>query len=174
MTDSIGLPMFQLVYVSDVAPAAALTMQATLRDILLVSHRLNGEGGITGLLLCNGAWFVQILEGEESQVRACYARIERDARHISPTVRLLRPVEEREYSRWSMCGVTLSPLEDDLLGAPDIGLNVRQAASGALTQLLHRVAERHGAELDALHAELGAEVASMRDWAIGGGPPRWA
>jgi hypothetical protein len=174
MTDSPAAPIFQLVYVSDVSPVAALTLQATMREILLVSHRLNGQDQITGLLLSNGVWFIQMLEGEEPLVRNCYARIERDARHLAPTVRLLRPVETRQFSRWSMCGVTLSPLEDDLLGAADIGLNVRQAPSGALVQLLRRVAERHSVELDALHADLGAEIASMRDWAQGGGPPRWA
>ncbi len=174
MTDSNPPPLFQLVYVSDVSPVAALTLQASMREILLVSHRRNAEDAITGLLLSNGAWFIQILEGEEATVRACYARIEQDARHLAPTVRLLRPVDERQFSRWSMCGVTLSSLEDDLLGAPDIGLDVRQVSSGALTQLLRRVAERHGAELDALHTDLGAEISATRDWAQGGGPPRWA
>lgn len=174
MTDSTTPPIFQLVYVSDVSPVAALTLERTMREILLVSHRRNGADRITGLLISNGAWFVQILEGEEAVVRACYARIEADPRHVSPTVRLLRPVEERQYHRWSMCGLTLSHLEDQLLGVPDITLDIRQVASGALTALLKRTSDRYGAELDALHAELGAEIASMRDWNQGGGPPRWA
>ncbi|OYX29748.1 MAG: hypothetical protein B7Y99_12655 [Caulobacterales bacterium 32-69-10] len=174
MTDSVPAPIFQLVYVSDVSPVAALTLEATMHEILLVSHRRNGADRITGLLISNGAWFVQMLEGEENAVRACYARIEADVRHAAPTVRLLRPVAERQYSRWSMCGLTLSSLEDQLLGAPDIALDIRQMASGALTAMLKRVAHRYGAELDSLHASLGAEVAATRDWAQGGGPPRWA
>ena len=87
-------------------------------------------GGITGMLISNGVWFVQVLEGDEAAVEACYARIEKDGRHHRPTVRARKPVPQRAFSRWSMCGLTLSLLEEGLLQSPDIAFDVGQASPG--------------------------------------------
>lgn len=155
---------YQLIYVSLLAPAALLWVELAMREILLVSHRRNAADGITGMLISNGVWFVQVLEGDEAAVEACYARIEKDARHHRPTVRLRKPVPERAFSRWSMCGMTLSLLEDGLLQSPDIVFDIGQASPGALLQLMKRVADKHGLQLDAIHAELGAEISSRQGW----------
>ena len=149
--------VYRLVYVSHVVPWAMLDIEVHMRDILTVAHRLNAADRITGLLLSNGVAFVQVLEGRKQAVEDCYARIVRDPRHTQATVRLRERGEPR-FDRWSMCGLTLSALDDALLSPPDIEFDLWKASPKALVQLLAGIAERHGAELDAVHAGLRAAV----------------
>ena len=70
--------MFFLVYVS---MAQEKMSKEDLLDILAQSREANAKAGITGMLLYKDGNFMQALEGEETAVRALYARICRDPRH---------------------------------------------------------------------------------------------
>src|SRR5690349_3749595 len=52
-----------------------------LADIFRVARANNKKAGITGALLVTDNWFVQALEGDEVEVEALYARIQKDLRH---------------------------------------------------------------------------------------------
>lgn len=145
--------VFRLIYVSDIAPRAAEVLRATVEDILVVSVRNNLRRDLTGFLLCDGARFVQVLEGGRGPVEACFAAIEQDWRHERVEVRRREYVPARVFPRWSMCAVTLSAREDALLDA-DIELDLRRASAGALDQHMRGIAQRHADELDALHARM--------------------
>jgi hypothetical protein len=147
--------VFRLLYVSDVAANPASVFRATVHDILITSVRNNRRRRITGFLLCDGARFVQVLEGGRGPVEACFAVIAADGRHEQVEVRT-REHGPRAYPRWSMCAVTLSAQEDALLSAANIHLDLRRASAGALDQHMLGVAKRHARELDALHARLAA------------------
>ena len=75
----------------------------------------NKKRQVTGALLVSGEWFVQVLEGDEAEVRSLFGRIEQDPRH--DTVELLDavPEAERVFARWSMAKVAGD-------GEPDIPL----------------------------------------------------
>jgi hypothetical protein len=120
----------------------------------VVSARRNREEGITGFLLANGECFVQVLEGPDQRVTACYERILKDIRHEDIRLRLLTGIDERRLSRWSMCGLSLSDLDDTVLSPPDIGFDLGGAGAGVLLQHLEGVALRHAHRLDALHERL--------------------
>lgn len=75
---------------------------ATLAGILLDARRCNARDGITGSLVCREDLYLQLLEGPEEAVEACFARIGKDDRHLN--VRLIsRAVgRERLFPHWAM------------------------------------------------------------------------
>ena len=145
--------VYRLTYVSAVPTSAMATLAGAMQDILTVSAFNNRRDGLTGLLLCDGDIFAQVLEGDEAMVEACFRRILNDPRNIGPIVRERAAADERLFPRWSMCGVTLSPHDDALLTPAATGFDLARASAGALRQTLAGVAQRHGPQLDAEHAQ---------------------
>jgi hypothetical protein len=69
--------------------------------------RSNNKGKhITGALLVSGDWFVQVIEGEENQIKELYDKIEADARHDQIKLLEMRPTADRVFSRWAMARVS--------------------------------------------------------------------
>jgi hypothetical protein len=103
--------IFQTFYVSR---AAAPFDNAAVQSILQISRRNNARVDVTGCLLFSGRCFAQVIEGEESVVKAIAGRIARDPRHGA--LRFLFEVrrDEREYGDWSMGYLHDLNLEDDL------------------------------------------------------------
>lgn len=73
-----------------------------LNAILESSRRHNEKDGITGALLFDTLWFIQILEGEREAVSATLRRIIRDTRHDELVVMDCRPAEARLFGNWWM------------------------------------------------------------------------
>ena len=70
--------------------------------ILATARRRNPAAGVTGAMLFNEDWFVQLLEGEEAHVRATYDRIAADPRHEDVELLVQMPCESRRFPDWSM------------------------------------------------------------------------
>ena len=106
--------MFRLIYTSHslIDPDQE---RSVLGEIFTTARRRNRELGVTGALLTAPDGFAQVLEGEETTVRALYERISRDPRHERVSLLEAGPVEGRVFGRWAMARVS----ED---GAPDIRL----------------------------------------------------
>ncbi|KAA2234608.1 BLUF domain-containing protein [Salinarimonas soli] len=75
-----------------------------LREILSIARQKNVERDVTGYLIFDKHWFIQILEGDRAHVRATYERIARDPRHTQVTLLDTKPVRQRTFSQWSMGG----------------------------------------------------------------------
>jgi hypothetical protein len=73
-----------------------------LNAILDASNRNNEKAGITGALIFDTLWFVQILEGDRAIVGATLRRIMADERHDNVTVMDARPASERLFGNWWM------------------------------------------------------------------------
>jgi hypothetical protein len=73
-----------------------------LCDIHETARHLNALDGVTGLLIFDGARFLQIVEGSEEAVASLLERLRRDERHTSVEVRDERFVEARSFPDWSM------------------------------------------------------------------------
>ncbi len=73
-----------------------------LNAILDLANRNNERDGITGALLFDGAWFVQILEGDREAISAALWRIARDPRHDNVTVIETRTIRQRSFANWRM------------------------------------------------------------------------
>ena len=82
--------------------AADGKMIGALNAIMDVSNRNNERDSITGALLFDTLWFIQILEGEREAVSATLRRISGDARHDAVTIMDARPVEQRLFGTWWM------------------------------------------------------------------------
>jgi hypothetical protein len=97
--------MHYLVYVSQ---ARRPMDEAELEAILIPSRAANPALGITGLLVyryspdTDSGHFIQMLEGEESAVRALYDRIVRDPRHHTKLVLGEGEIPARMFANWSM------------------------------------------------------------------------
>jgi hypothetical protein len=146
--------IFSLLYVSTPSAAAAMSLNTTMRDILRTADANNRRDGITGFLLCDGYVFVQVLEGPETQVRACFSRICADDRNALPTVHDVTLGDRRAFPDWSMCGLNLSGQDNVLLRPGDIGFDLSQASPGALRQHLLTLSLRFGPMLLYAHAPL--------------------
>jgi hypothetical protein len=143
----------RVLYLSRLTMDAAAMLTSTVEDILIASVTRNNRDTISGFLLCDGEAFLQVIEGPATAVEACFSRILRDPRHEDIQVRI-RTEGPRLFARWSMCGLTLSDLDDSLLGVPQIDMDLWAAAPGALLQHMEGVAARYADRLDARHAAL--------------------
>lgn len=72
------------------------------------SARMNNPlEGITGVLIFNGAAFLQILEGGQSAVDDLARRLASDPRHSNMSIRDERLISERTFPDWSMAYLRL-------------------------------------------------------------------
>lgn len=112
--------LHRLIYVSQATDFAATRTDAVMVSILEASVRRNSAAGVSGVLIAYDQWFVQALEGSRTKVGEIYGVLSNDRRHHSIRLIEAKPVEQRLFGDWSMCGRTLSARDDaivQLLGA---------------------------------------------------------
>ncbi|MFQ1699748.1 BLUF domain-containing protein [Loktanella agnita] len=99
--------MIRLIYCST---AIRDVTDQELVDILRTARRNNIRNGITGMLMYHERAFLQVLEGAEEDVTACYDRIYRDPRHRGLITLDKAPASSRTFTDWSMGHVDPSAL----------------------------------------------------------------
>lgn len=107
----------QLIYRSKATP---LFRRGKLDDFVNVISRSNERQNLTGALLFDGDYFLQIIEGTLSQLEALLGRLRNDIRHTSVVVLRLDIIKERAFCGWGMSRVTLRhpTLEAALASSP--------------------------------------------------------
>lgn len=73
-----------------------------ITSILEQSRRRNEADGITGVLLYHNRHIMQVLEGEQETLDACYARIRRDPRHANVKTLSYSLAGKKQFSDWFM------------------------------------------------------------------------
>lgn len=91
--------LYHLIYVST---AVAPMSEADLLHLLCQSRAQNKRNRITGMLLYQNGHFMQVLEGEEDQVRQTFRRIERSPKHKSIDVLRAELIQHRNFPDWTM------------------------------------------------------------------------
>lgn len=81
--------------------------QAELAELVRLARGANDARAVTGILLFDGVYFLQMLEGPDQAVQAVYERIAGDGRHTH-IVRLLQDYAPRR--RFAECGMRLLDL----------------------------------------------------------------
>ncbi len=115
----------QLIYYSrNVVAGNDRAMLTNLREIVSASQRNNSRDGITGFLIFDKTWFVQILEGAQGQVSETYTRIARDPRHSSATIVDARNVAARSFPNWTMGGAMRTPEVEEVYLQHGIGSTI--------------------------------------------------
>ena len=73
-----------------------------LNNIIQSANHYNPKFNITGILLYHNEYFLQMLEGQESDLNRLFAKIEKDSRHRCLYEPLKGVMSERLFSQWSM------------------------------------------------------------------------
>lgn len=97
--------LVRLLYVSQ--PVGPITTTTTTL-ILEKSTAYNKKENITGVLCQGSDLFLQVLEGERSQVNLLYARIMSDRTHRNVELLSMEEITHRRFGQWSMALVYLS------------------------------------------------------------------
>lgn len=92
-------PIRSLVYISN---ARAGLSSDDLDVIYHASMNFNALDGVTGLLVYNGAHFMQIIEGADEAIEDLLGRLRRDPRHHDIQVFADQPVDAESFPDWSM------------------------------------------------------------------------
>ncbi len=71
-----------------------------LKDILQMSRENNTRNGLTGILLYHQGNFIQVLEGEEVDIKDTYLRILNDTRYKNVLKMIERETLERNFPDW--------------------------------------------------------------------------
>ncbi len=98
----------QLLYISSTTRPM---LRIDIESILFTARRHNLRNEITGMLIASETRFMQILEGEESNVRGTYDRICLDPRHYASVILRETETETRQFGEWSMASQFLSAAE---------------------------------------------------------------
>lgn len=70
--------------------------------ILEQARRNNERNGITGALVINESYFLQVIEGSRPIINALLQKLVNDDRHFSLSVVECHEIEQRRWSKWSM------------------------------------------------------------------------
>jgi hypothetical protein len=95
-------------YVIYVSQANKPMDAAGLESLLSFSRAKNTDKGITGMLIyryspeAGSGHFIQMLEGDEAEVRGLYGKITRDKRHHTILLLDEGEIESRMFSEWAM------------------------------------------------------------------------
>ena len=91
--------MISLIYVSS---AVKPFSKPELLTLLETSRRNNALLDVTGMLLYKDGNFMQVIEGDEPAIRKLHTKISLNPRHDGLITLLERPIEQRQFSDWSM------------------------------------------------------------------------
>jgi Sensors of blue-light using FAD len=92
------MQLCQLIYFSmkqDLGPGG-------IESILDRSREQNLKNDVTGVLLFNQDYFLQLLEGSREQVTSTFCRVAADPRHGTVTLISVQDIDERDFPDWNM------------------------------------------------------------------------
>jgi hypothetical protein len=120
-----------LIYTSK---AQANIQSSEVSGIIAASRTNNPLDGITGLLVFNGASFLQIIEGSESAVDDLAMRLRGDPRHCDMRIHEHSLIGERTFPGWSMAYLKLE--NGTFIGEEAVADAVKRKLSPALRGVL--------------------------------------
>lgn len=126
--------MYFLIYVSS---AKKLMTQEELKELLDFACEQNDIHGITGLLLYENGNFMQMIEGDKSEVLALFDNIKADERHHDIYVVTKGESESRQFKGWSMGFKQINSISDGL----SFEQYVKRQVSGVEAERIRRYIE---------------------------------
>ena len=102
MTSDIGCDSLNFITISYRSEAQLLDKLHDLVSIVEESRLRNAACGITGVLLFDGTFFLQTLEGPPEKTKGVYAKILQDRRHRNVKSFPIQAIEERDFPDWHM------------------------------------------------------------------------
>lgn len=91
--------MYRIIYTST---ARKMMTDRDLQKILRPARAYNAANLITGMLIYHDGCFMQVLEGDQAVVQACFEKVSRDRRHENVIKMSSEAVVSRIFSDWWM------------------------------------------------------------------------
>lgn len=91
--------LVEFIYTSRVKEALSYE---ELHRIQEQAEQHNALHNITGMLLYDKRHFMQVLEGDECEIKALYEKIKCDPRHYDVEALISSPIEKRNFPSWAM------------------------------------------------------------------------
>lgn len=121
-----GMPIQAIVYTSEAVPGFGLD---AADDLARRAADFNMHAGVTGLLLFDGARFLQYLEGPEDGIAVVYSRVQNSQRHTGMVELGRARTGRRHFPYWAMRMLPSEPAElRAAVGRDWSSFVVRQAA----------------------------------------------
>ena len=102
----------RLIYYSKPAPNLK---KADLNDILEESQVFNQQHGITGILVYDHHYFMQLLDGPEGPVNELFHKIMNDQRHQQVRLTKYNELTDKPFCEWSMAYARLPDFPQKLI-----------------------------------------------------------
>ena len=112
-SESAPKEIIQLIYTS--SANVSFTGQQ-LAQLLAHARMHNHSLGISGMLVYDDGFFIQVLEGPQDAVDALYQTIGKDRRHGQIRLLLRTQIQSKEFRQWSMGFADTSILPQNLVG----------------------------------------------------------
>lgn len=109
--------LHRLIYASRQQLDITQPPQYSIDSIIRVSIINNRQVDVSGLLLVQGAWFLQALEGPAEAVMTTYGRIINDPRHSGAKILSAGPAASRAFGDWNMCARHMAPSDAAIIDA---------------------------------------------------------
>jgi hypothetical protein len=68
--------------------------------IFRVSRQRNADEGVSGVLVCTGNYFLEVIEGTQETIAELWERVLSDPRHVDAIVLADEVAEERWFADW--------------------------------------------------------------------------
>ncbi|TGN55603.1 BLUF domain-containing protein [Paracoccus liaowanqingii] len=105
------MQLTRLIYVSNHSGIEDTSLEA-----ILEKSKINNKiDDITGLLICSGEDFIQLIEEGRTVVAKCFMRIMQDERHRDIRIVFSKPVDSRLFPEWNMQNVSASQIRKEPL-----------------------------------------------------------
>jgi Sensors of blue-light using FAD len=108
------MALSRLVYFSTNKLVNGSNIAGDLKQILATAIANNSAIGVTGGLVFNRKYFLQVLEGDSAAVNQVFAAITKDPRHAKIVVVEIKPAQERLFGKWSMGYAAITELTGEL------------------------------------------------------------
>jgi hypothetical protein len=119
-------------------------------DILRQSRKYNAEKGISGILVYDIVYFLQLIEGDREEINNLYKQILNDPRHRDVIIINYEEIQQKSYFRWNMGFVHLADKREHFVADyfPDGDFNPYRLDSQKAKRFLSELAERYESNLD--------------------------
>ena len=94
---------------------------ADIINILDTARANNALDRVTGALVYNGKYFLQILEGNRMNVTRRFISIVKDCRHKDIELLDFSPIKERRFPRWEIQYVGASDIDHEIVSTYTTG-----------------------------------------------------
>lgn len=89
----------QLIYASTAKPHLQFE---DIQAILTEANQFNQSQNISGVLLYDGIYFLQVLEGDNASIEQLYEKIAKDPRHNDIHIIGTKEIVNRDFEAWNM------------------------------------------------------------------------